>query len=79
MKAFVSYINPLTCRDELGTGLQWVTPEYKSVKELNYYFLTINPTKPAARYHVQAYKNWNNRYGTPDYDYVFDKETCTFE
>jgi hypothetical protein len=56
-------------RDALGTGHSWVTPEYIGVGSMKRNFLD---KLPAGLYHVEVFHNWDNRYGTPDRDFVYE-------
>jgi hypothetical protein len=56
--------------DRLGTGINagMVTPEYQNFANLERYFLR---QLPPGNYHVEAFHNWDHRYGKPDLDTVF--------
>ena len=73
MKAFIHRINPLTGRESLGTEHSKVTREYKNFSTFTRYCLR-NLT-PGYEYHVELFYNWNNRYGTPDKDFIYDSST----
>lgn len=68
MRAFVHKMNA-DGMDRLGTGQDagMVSPEYKRLSNLCRHFLD---KLPAGKYHVEVFRNWDNRYGKPDIDFV---------
>jgi hypothetical protein len=72
MKAFVHYIDPITGQDRLGTGLTagTVIGEYPTLSSLLDNGMKMHPP---GKYHVEAFRNWDRRYGTPDIDLIITK------
>jgi hypothetical protein len=69
MKAFV-HKQDENGNDRLGTGIDagMVTPEYRDYAMMKRHFLSqLTP----GTYHVEAFHNWDNRYGTPDLDTTY--------
>ena len=68
IKAFVHKVE--NGRDRLGTGVNagMVTPQYGSFQAMKRYFLD---RLPEGDYHVEAFHNWDNRYGKPDLDIIY--------
>lgn len=55
--------------DELGTYPNGrVSNEYKSFRAFKRY--ALDNLERGYNFHVELFYNWNNRYGTPDKDFV---------
>jgi hypothetical protein len=69
MKAFVH--KQVDGIDRLGTGVNagLVTPKYSTLTSMKRCFLD---KLPPGTYHVEGFYNWDNRYGKPDVDFVYE-------
>jgi hypothetical protein len=69
MKAFV-HKQDENGNDRLGTGIDagMVTPDYQDYAMLKRYFLS---QLPPGTYHVEAFHNWDHRYGKADLDTTY--------
>ena len=69
MKAFV-HKQDENGHDRLGTGIDagMVTPEYRDYEKMKRHFLS---RLPPGTYHVEAFHDWDHRYGKPDLDTTY--------